>query len=59
MGENGGSFGSRVRDAMAAGLAGVGGGGGGAPCGDRWRCEVAATLEPSEDETVDADLVTI
>jgi hypothetical protein len=43
-------------------VAGVGGGGGGrgAPRGDRRRSEVAATLEPSEDEAADFfDLVSI
>ena len=49
-----------MTDALAAGPAGMAGGGGGAPRRDRRRSEVAATLEPSEDEAVwgggDADL---
>jgi hypothetical protein len=48
-----------LTNALAAGLAGVGGGGAGAHRGDRRRSEVAATLEPMEDEAVDDDLFTI
>ena len=45
-----------MTDALAAGPAGMAGGGGGAPRRDRRRSEVAATLEPSDDEAVEADL---